>query len=111
VSERAEEKRTYNEKRHGYDVEGPCWQCNADIRYFVDEDGTPRDIMPVYDDDRAATDAAMNYGDGMIEGRKIALRELKIDLHNASIIPVAGKPAVLLADIDDILDTAIRGNA
>jgi hypothetical protein len=40
------EQRTWNEERCGYDVEGPCWCCGSPIRYFVDEDGTPRDIIP-----------------------------------------------------------------
>jgi hypothetical protein len=41
------ETRAYNEERNGYDVEGPCWECGSPIRYFVDEDGTPRDITPI----------------------------------------------------------------
>jgi len=50
------EKRTYNEARAGYDVEGPCWNCGSPIRYFVDEDGTPRDIRRITDaSDAAAT--------------------------------------------------------
>ena len=26
-------------------VEGRCWSCNQPIRYFLDEDGTPQDIV------------------------------------------------------------------
>lgn len=40
------ERRVWNTERSGYDVEGPCWACQQPIRYFVDEDGTPRDIVP-----------------------------------------------------------------
>jgi hypothetical protein len=40
------EKRTYNPERYGTDIEGPCWCCGSPILYFVDEDGTPRDITP-----------------------------------------------------------------
>ena len=43
------EKRTWNEERYGYDMEGSCWECGTPIRYFVDEDGTPRDITPMTD--------------------------------------------------------------
>ena len=38
------ERRVWNAERFGYDVEGPCWQCGQAVAYFVDEDGTPRDM-------------------------------------------------------------------
>lgn len=40
------ETRVYNAERSGYDTVGPCWFCHGPTRYFVDEDGTPRDIEP-----------------------------------------------------------------
>jgi hypothetical protein len=53
-----EESRTYNPERNGYDVIGSCTECGSRIKYFVDEDGTPRDYVSVYDEYKEATDAA-----------------------------------------------------
>lgn len=64
------EARIWDEERHGWKVTGPCWTCGSEIRYFVDEDGTPLEVSPVYDGYQAATDAAMNFGDGYNEGKR-----------------------------------------
>ena len=39
--------RTYDPDKGGYDVtDEPCYACGQLISYFLDEDGTPRDIQP-----------------------------------------------------------------
>ena len=43
------EVRTWNAERNGWGVLSDCWTCGHRVSYFVDEDGTPRDITPVED--------------------------------------------------------------
>lgn len=42
------------------------------------------------------------------KGKLEALRDIQVDLHNASVLTAGGEDAVLVSDIDAVIEDAIK---